>query len=204
MSRVSVRTDRGKRDIGKHWSAKDRVKAVASWLVLGNMNKVEEATGIPAGTLHYWKTQPWWFEQVERIRQSEDQELDNQFTKIVQKTQAVVLDRLENGDFVYDKEGVLVRKPVSIRDAAIVSGISVDKRHILRQVPASEQNKIGMQERLKNLEMQFTKLVSREEKVIESTAHITEDTDGEVIEETEGRLEGRGSQGVESIREERG
>ena len=188
---MSVRTDRNKRDVGKHWSAKDRVRAVASWLVLGNMSRVEEETGIPVGTLNYWKTLPWWYEQVEKVRQSEDQELDTQFTKIVKKTQEIVLDRLENGDFFYDKEGVLVRKPVGMRDAAIVQGISVDKRQTLRNVPVAEQNKIGMQERLKNLEMQFTKLVSREEKVIEGESRLLEETThGEEASIQEGRGEG--------------
>ena len=188
---MSVRTDRNKRDVGKHWSAKDRVRAVASWLVLGNMSRVEEETGIPVGTLNYWKTLPWWYEQVEKVRQSEDQELDNQFTKIVRKTQEIVLDRLENGDFVLDKEGAMIRKPVGMRDAAIVQGISVDKRQTLRNVPVAEQNKIGMQERLKNLEMQFTKLVSREEKVIEGESRLLEETThGEEASIQEGRGEG--------------
>lgn len=158
---------RSKNAVGKHWTPRDRVKAVAAYLVLGNMARVEEQTGIPIGTLNFWKTQPWWYEQVERIRIAEDQELDNTFTKIVKKTQEVILDRLENGEHFVNKDGVPYRKPVSLRDATLASGVSLDKRQTLRNVPVSDQNKIGMQERLKNLEMQFTKLVSREEKVIE-------------------------------------
>ena len=161
--------------VGKHWTPRDRVKAVAAYLVLGNMARVEEQTGIPVGTLNFWKTQPWWYEQVEKIRISEDQELDNTFTKIVKKTQEVILDRLEHGDHFVDKEGMPYRKPVSLRDATLASGVSLDKRQTLRNVPISDQNKIGMQERLKNLEMEFTKLVSREEKVI----------DVEVVEEVQ-------------------
>lgn len=185
---MSVRTDRNKSAVGKHWSAKDRVRAVSAWLVLGNMSRVEEQTGIPVGTLNYWKTLPWWFEQVERARQAEDQELDDKFTRIVRKTQEVIMDRLENGDFVHDKEGVLVRKPVSLRDASLAGGISLDKRQTLRNVPVSEQNKVGMQERLQKLEMQFTKLVSREEKTIEGEVQLVEESYG--VEKTEGRLEG--------------
>jgi hypothetical protein len=169
--------DRKKSDKHKHWSAKDRVKAVAAFLVLGNMARVEEETGIPIGTLNYWKTQPWFFEQTEKIRQAEDLEIDNTFTKIVKKTQEVILDRLENGDF-FVKDGIMARRPVNLRDAAIAGAISVDKRQVLRDVPAAEQNKIGMQERLRNLESQFTRLVTS--KVIE----------GEVIYDSENRQEG--------------
>lgn len=176
MSR-SIITDRPKRAVNKHWSAKDKIRAVASFLVLGNMARVEEQTGIPLGTLNYWKTQPWWFEQVEKIRQSEDQEIDNSFTKIVKKTQEIILDRLENGDYYSNSDGVVARKPVSMRDAAIAGAISVDKRKILRDVPASEQNKIGMQERLRNLENQFTKLVTM--KTIEG--EVIDSKDGEEL-----------------------
>lgn len=141
------------------------------------MARVSEQTGIPLGTLNFWKSQPWWFEQVEKIRQSEDTEIDSTFTRIVKKTQEIMLERLENGDYFVDKDGEVRRKPVSMRDAAIVGAIGVDKRNILRQVPQSEQSKMGMSERLKNLETQFTKLVKREESIIDVTP--TEIVDGE-------------------------
>lgn len=169
MSKRSIITDRPKSAVNKHWSARDRVKAVATFLVLGNISRVSEETGIPVGTLHFWKTQPWWFEQIEKIRQGEDQEIDNSFTKIVKRTQEIIIDRLENGDFYVNKDGQVARKPVGLRDASIAGAISMDKRQILRAVPTSEQNKVGMQERLKNLESEFRRLVNREEKTIEGT-----------------------------------
>lgn len=137
------------------------------------MARVSEHTGIPLGTLNFWKTQPWWFEQVEKIRQEEDQEIDSTFTKIVKKTQEVILDRLEHGDFHISADGKVSRKPIGLRDAAIAGAISVDKRKILRDVPAQEQNKIGMQERLKNLESQFKRLVTT--KVIDGEVEVVHD-----------------------------
>lgn len=189
MSR-SIVTDRKKSAVNKHWSAKDKVRAVAAFLVAGNMARVCEQTGIPLGTLNFWKTQPWWFEQIEKIRQGEDQEIDDTFTRIVKKTQEIMFDRLENGDFFVDKDGSVLRKPVSMRDAAIVGAIGIDKRAILRQVPQSEQNKVGMQERLKNLETEFTKLVKREKNTIDITPILVEEVDGE--QESPGLQEGSG------------
>lgn len=169
-----IHTDRRKSAVGKHWSAKDRVRAVAAYLVAGNMARVSEQTGIPLGTLNFWKTQPWWFEQIERIRQAEDQELDSTFTKIVKKTQEVILDRLENGDFVQDKDGILIRKPVAMRDAAIVNGISMEKRKLIRETPTVAEAKESMQDRLKKLEEQFTKMVTM--KTIDGEATRVEET----------------------------
>lgn len=172
----SLATDRPKSAVGKHWSGKDKIRAIASYLVLGNMAAVSDETGIPLGTLNYWKSQPWWFEQVAKIRQEEDAEIDSTFTKLVKKTQAAMLERLENGDYYVTKDGGIARKPVSFRDVAIVSAIAVDKRKLLRDVPVAEANKVGMQERLQNLEKEFKKLVKREESIIDITA---EQTDGE-------------------------
>ena len=187
----SIITDRPKSAVHKHWSAKDRVRAVATFLVLGNMARVSEETGIPLGTLNFWKTQPWWFEQVAKIHQEEDQEIDSTFTKIVKKTQEIIMDRLENGDFYVDREGKVGRRPVALRDATIAGAISVDKRQVLRAVPASEQNKIGMQERLKNLETQFKRLVTT--KIVE----------GEVVHDSEERqgLPSEVGVGEESVEE---
>lgn len=196
----AISTTRKKSDVHKHWSAKDKVKAVAAFLVAGNMARVSESTGIPLGTLNFWKTQPWWFEQVEKIRQAEDQEIDNHFTKIVKRTQEIMLDRLENGDFFVTKDGDVARKPVSLRDAAIAGAISIDKRRDLRQVPQSEQTKMGMQERLKNLEMQFTKLVDREKQTIDITPEVI--ADGEELQEGV-RFGGQGAEGSEGGEESR-
>lgn len=173
--------DRKIKASGAHWTANDRVKAVAAYLVLGNMARVSEQLGIPLGTLNFWKSQPWWFEQVDKIRQAEDLEIDNGFTKIVRRTQEIILDRLENGDQVLTKDGELVARPVSARDAALIADISLNKRQVLREVPAAEQNKIGMQERLSKLEMQFTKLVT--EKTIDGEVVKIEES-GEPWQET--------------------
>lgn len=199
MSRKSIVTSRKKSDVHKHWSAHDKVKAVAAFLVAGNMARVSESTGIPLGTLNYWKTQPWWFEQIERIRKEEDAEIDSHFTRIVKRTQEIMLDRLDNGDFYVTKDGEVARKPVSMRDAAIVGAIGIDKRSLLRQVPQSEQSKMGMQERLKNLEMQFTKLVDREKQTIDITP--TEVEDGEELQEGV-RSGGQGAEGSEGCEEQ--
>lgn len=171
-------TDRKLSAVNKHWSAKDRVRAVAAYLVVGNMATVSEQTGIPLQTLHSWKNQPWWFEQIEKIRQAEDQEIDNSFTKIVKKTQDIMMDRLENGDWFVTKDGKVGRKPVGLRDAAIAGAIGVDKRQVIRAAPVMETSKIGMQERLKNLEAEFRKLAHREETIIDVTP-IVEEEDGE-------------------------
>lgn len=103
-----------------------------------------------------------------------------------------MLDRLENGDFYVDKDGRVMRKPVSVRDAAIVGAIGIDKRNILRSNQTTGESKVGMQERLKNLEVQFTKLVDREIRTIDITPVKVEEANGEeeLPEGIRSRIEG--------------
>lgn len=173
MSRT-VFTDRKKSAVGKHWTAKDKIKAIAAWLVLGKMPAVAEQTGIPLNTLNYWRQQPWWFEQVEKIRAEENLEVDNTYSKIVKKTQEVILDRLEHGDAVVTKDGSIIRRPVLAKDASLIGAVAFDKRAILRDIPQSELQKVSMSERLQKLEMQFTNLVT--EKIIEGEVIHAEDS----------------------------
>lgn len=128
---VHKRTGRGN---ANGWrSEKDRIRAATVYAVTGNANQTSEITGIPAGTIRQWKTQEWWPQILERIRQEKDDELDVQFTKVVDKTIEQINDRLDKGDYLYDsKTGEMVRKPLGGKELGIMTSIFVDKRELLR------------------------------------------------------------------------
>ena len=48
-------------------------------------------------------------------------------TKLVIKTNEEAMDRVENGDHVLTKDGILVRVPMRGRDLAVVGGIDLDR-----------------------------------------------------------------------------
>lgn len=116
-------------------------------------------------TVNAWKNghMGWLNQALDRARELLDQELDTRYTGIISKAADVTLDRLENGDCTLDKNGNVVRKPVSAKDAAIVGSIHFDKRNILRGKPTSISENKTSEQRLKELGEQFKKFAQATE-----------------------------------------
>jgi hypothetical protein len=133
-----------------------KMEAACAFAVCGNSRRVAEVTGIAEATIRAWKQTEWWYDLTQRIIKEEDEELDTKLTKLVNKAVETVNDRLENGDFIYDaKRGKMVRKPMTGKDTAIVTAITLDKRQLLRGQPTSRVEKVGSDERLLRLAEQF-------------------------------------------------
>ena len=142
------------------WSQEARIAAVSQYLVLGNMALVSATTGVPHQLLRAWKQQPWWAETEAQVRATENLQVDNKLTKIVDKSLDVVMDRIENGEFVYNqKTGAIIRKPVNMKDVAKVSVDMLSKRELLRgNVTArTETQAIPVADQLKALALEFAK-----------------------------------------------
>lgn len=117
---------------GSLHSDAERVAAVTSWLVLGSVRRVSEATGIPVRTLQEWQHTEWWAPLIAQVRAERGAELDASLSRIIDLAMAAVADRLQHGDAVVTKDGSIIRKPISGRDAAVILGIAADKRQLLR------------------------------------------------------------------------
>lgn len=162
-------------DTGKHWSTRDKLKVIAAFSVLGNATKVEEVTGVPANTINYWKTLPWWFEEMDKLRKAEDETMISGYGKIMQKTIEQLENRLEEGDTVVLRTGEKVKKPVSAKELAYISTNATNSRQKIRGEAIDNAVKtITMQERLQQLSKQFTSFVKNKPSII----------DGEVLEKT--------------------
>jgi hypothetical protein len=185
---------------GKHWTDKDKLKAIAVFTVYGNATKVEEETGIPAGTVNYWKTLPWWFEEMEKLRKSEDQTLISGYTRVVRRTIEQLEDRLENGETMVTKTGEKINRPISARDLSIISGMAADKRmKLVDGVSVESVKQVTMAERLKQLEDQFTRFVTSkviDGEVMHKVIEIEAPNYKEIANE-------EGKEGTEEGREER-
>ena len=142
------------------WPMEVRIQVVSQYLVLGNMALVAATTGVPHGQIRIWKGQPWWKEVEAQVRATENLQMDTKLSKIVDKSLDAVLDRVENGDFVYDnKTGDIKRKPVNMRDVARVSVDILTKRELLRgnATSRSEVTQVSVAEQLKILATEFAR-----------------------------------------------
>jgi hypothetical protein len=127
------------------WSDKQKLEAVTSWLLLGNLALTSRVLNIPEITLRVWKTTEWWKNAVEDIKLQENVQMSSRLKKIVDASLVAVEDRLLNGDWMYDqKSGQMVRKAVGIKDAHKVATDLMDRQAIIEKatkpVTQEEQN----------------------------------------------------------------
>ena len=140
----------------RHWSDAKKLEAVTTYLAIGKVPLVEAMTGIPRATLRQWKLQPWWKELELEITSEDDLELSGKLKKIVDRSLDAVVDRLQNGDFVYNsKTGKIDRTPVKLRDAHRVSVDLIDKYNLIRGKPTSRVEKVTIEDAMIKLANQF-------------------------------------------------
>ena len=175
----------------KTWSDKQKLEAVQSWLLLGNLALTSRVLGIPEVTLRYWKGSEWWKTAVEEIKLQEDMQMSARLKKIVDASLMAVEDRLLNGDIMYDqKSGEMVRKQVNMRDAHKVAVDLMDKKALLDKtaVPALEEKKD--EDRLLKLAEKFADFVTKKNKpVIDVTDVTVKDEENALHEERETGLQ---------------
>lgn len=156
-------------DQHRWYSEKDRIKAAATYAVVGNSMRVQEITGIPSWRIRRWKTEPWWQAVIDRIRDEKDDALDVKFTQIVEKTVETINDRLENGDYIYDvKRQELKRKPIGGKEAAVITSIFMDKRTLLREKRNKHQESELVMDKLKKIAEEFKSFVKAKDVTQES------------------------------------
>lgn len=172
-----------------HYSDAKKMEVACCFAVCGNSRQASEITKVPEGTIRAWKGTEWWHEIMTRIHQEEDEELDTKLTKLVNKAVEHVNDRLENGDWIYNaKQDKLLRKPVSAKDVAIVTAITIDKRQLLRGQPTSRVEKVSQDERLGKLAEQFRKFSQAKEIEQSSQEELEVLEEEEIVEEEQEEL----------------
>jgi hypothetical protein len=133
------------------WRPEDRIRAASVYAVVANVSRVEEITGVPQETIRRWRTEDWWQQVIDRVRQEKDDEADKNLTEIIDTSLEVVKDRLVNGDTVVTKSGDLVTKPIGGKEAGVILSIAVDKRDMLRRKQKSQVEQQSTQQLLQNI-----------------------------------------------------
>jgi len=181
---VVQRTKSGKKQEG-WWPYEKRVEVISSYIALGNAALVEGVTGVPSGTVRQWRTQDWWRELETQLRTEGNLELDAKLKKLVNKSIDAVMDRIENGEYVFNvRTGNVERVPARLRDVAKVASDAIDKSILLQKFTTKVEEGPKLDDHLKKLAEEFVAIVK--------------DTANAVHERREARLQegvGLGTQG---------
>ena len=144
------------------WSEQKRIEVATAHAMGLKAPMIEVATGVPAQTIRHWRLQDWFKDLVSELQREDDYSADAKLTKIVNKALDAVVDRLENGDFMFDpKSQEFVRKPLLARDVTRIADTMFDKRNLLRGKPTSISGKQEqISDRLAKLAIEFTRFVN--------------------------------------------
>lgn len=160
LEKIKVRNMAVKHKSNTNWTMEKKIEVVSQFLVLGNMRQVAAITGVSYGLMRQWKMQPWWAELEAEIRQTQNIEIDTKLSKIVDKSLDGVLDRIENGEYVWDaKKGKVARRPAKLSDVAKVSTEMLTKRELLRgnATERKEVTQMPIKEQLAMLAAEFAR-----------------------------------------------
>ena len=145
----------------RRYNDNQKIEAVTTYLMLGNLTMVATMLKININTLKLWKKSEWWKDIERDLRTQEDLQLSKRLQNIVTKSLDVVEDRMDNGDFVYDqKSGKMRRKPVSMRDAHKVM-MDLNQRHdelVDRHISNESVSTDKIEQTLKNLAEEFARI----------------------------------------------
>jgi len=149
------------------WADSQKIEAVTTYMILGNLKLVSGALSVPYDTLKVWKASEWWKTMESDLRVQEDLQLSNRLKKIIANSYDAVEDRLANGDFMFDqKTGEMRRKPVNMRDAHKVAVDLSDRRDVMleRHIAGESVTNDKIEQTLRNLAEQFAQIANQTKK----------------------------------------
>lgn len=161
---------------------KKKIEVLTVYGVCGHMGQTAELTGVSVDTIRKWRKEEWFREGMEELRNENDIQFEGVFTKMLEKMVGVIDDRATNGDYVVLRDGTLIRKPVSLRDAVGAMMIAFDKRQMVRNRPTSRAETVSVENRLEKLVQHFTDLSkkTREERKEELQVTPSTTSDGQI------------------------
>lgn len=147
-----------KRHKTAHWTQQQKLQAVSTYLMLGNMVETAAVTGISINTLNTWRYQDWFKEFSLKLQAEDVQEMDSKMKRIVGKALKAVEDRIDLGDAQYDQRtGDIVRVPVKAHVALKISTELLTKRERLNDKPVKQEIEKTIDDRLAKLSEEFAR-----------------------------------------------
>lgn len=180
------RGERGKapRHKKRHgWYSEDKkFEAATLYAAVGSVTQVAKLAKVPVNTVKSWTQEDWWARYLAQVRREHNEMMDGKITKVIDKALDKIMERIEEGDYVYDiKQGKAVAMPMSGRDLAIVTGTVFDKRQLIRgeatKIHAAQTSDAHL-EKLAEKFAEFVTNKTKQKRVVEGEVIDAEVVDG--------------------------
>ena len=161
------------------WSDEKRIEVVACYISLGSMTEASKVTGVPLNTCWSWKKGVWWNDVEATLRDEKNNDTSSKLTSIVDKTLVAIVERIENGDYIYNQRtGEITRVEIPASALNKIATTLLDRRLVLDKMERVKDEDTGdstekLQVQLGKLATAFTKFVEskkREEKIIDAVS----------------------------------
>ena len=153
------------------WTQNQKLQAVSSYLMLGNMTETALVTGISLNTLKLWKSTDWFKEYALQLQTEDVQQMSSNLKKVIDKALKAVEDRLDLGDAQFDqKTGDIIRIPVKAHVALKITTDLMTKQQKLYENPVKEQVERTIDDRLLKLSEEFARFATAKRNTVDIEA----------------------------------
>jgi len=160
-----------------HWTQNQKLQAVSTYLMLGNMSETAIVTGIPLTTLKIWKTTDWFKEYCLQLQSEDVQQMDSNLKRVISKALKATEDRLDLGDAQFDQRtGEIIRIPVKAHVALKISTELMTKQQKLYENPIKEEVERTIDDRLLKLSEEFARFANMKKNTIDVEVKEIEQT----------------------------
>jgi hypothetical protein len=143
------------------WTQNQKLQAVSTYLMLGNLAETAVVTGVPLPTLKMWKTTDWFKEYALQLQSEDVQQMSSTMKKVIDKSLKAVEDRLDLGDAQFDQRtGGIIRVPVKAHVALKITTDLMARQDKLLANPVKEQVEKTIDDRLLKLSEEFASFAS--------------------------------------------
>ena len=141
----------------------------------GNSISASKHTGIPAQTIRTWTKTQWWAEMVQEIRKRHQDRLDGKFTAVIDKLYDELIDRIDNGDEIWDsKSGQIIHRAMSGKDISMIMDKIIEKRALMRGEPTSRTANMSVDKKMEELQKKLEERTKKQQEAIEESENVEE------------------------------
>jgi hypothetical protein len=147
----------------KKWDEKTRLELVQSYILTGSLAVAAGICKVPLPTAKVWKQSQWFRDLELELRQGAKLKLSSKLNKIVESSMTQLADRIENGDYIWDKVAKeYKRKPITAEVAQKITAQLIDRT--LQVEKAAQTGTVtdeGLDARLEKLRMEMKEFAKR-------------------------------------------
>jgi hypothetical protein len=138
-----------------------KIHAAMCFMSTGTVKDCARLTGLDHRLISEWKNKSqWWPTVIEKLRKEKQEELDAAFTEVIHDAAGALKDRIQNGEEVVTKDGI-IKKKLGGRDLSTILANLYDKRAALRGDPSSITRRETATDVMDQLRSEFTEIAKQ-------------------------------------------